>query len=462
METDKAENRCLNHPRFFESWIVVDKRFTRVEIYHNYSSGDRFQTFSGIDVNTSFSLASSIALLDSRKFYSKLGATFEPGLMNQILLPKPGVKLIRFTGGSYDVPSLPSLEVKKIFEEASPQAWAEMLQYGGTNGMPSLLKELSTFMAGHKIKADPSKEIIVTTGSQEAIDLVTRVFIDKGDIILVGAPTYLQALSAFKQRSPRFVDIPIDFDGMDIDALEEKIKKLKTAGKNAKMLYIIPSFQNPDSSLMTMERRMQVLEIAERQDFIIFEDNPYGYISFEGQMPTPLAGLDKSGRVMYTSTFSKIVSPGMRIGWITGNHELISHMSEAKGNISICNDGLSQYAAAELFRRGHVEKQILKVTKVYRKKRDVMLEAMETSFPRKAKWNEPKGGLFLWVKFPRDFNTDEVLKDAVAKGIAYVPGSPFFTKPIHNYIRLNYSLPSEEEIVSGIQVLGKLLKEKLQ
>jgi 2-aminoadipate transaminase len=400
-------------------------------------------------------------LLDDKKFYSKLGATFEPGIMNSILLPKPGTKLIRFTGGSYDVPSLPTAEVRRIFEEASPQAWVEMLQYGGTAGMPSLLKELSAFMAGHKIKADPGKEIIVTTGSQEAIDLVSRVFINKGDQIIVGAPTYLQALSSFKQQNPWFVDVPIDAEGMDTEVLEEKLKKIEASGKNTKLLYIIPSFQNPDSSLMTLERRKRVLELADRYDFIIFEDNPYGYISFEGPMPTPLAGLDKSGRVMYTSTFSKMVSPGMRIGWITANPEFTGHMIEAKNNISICNDGLSQYAAAELFRRGDVDRQIPKVTKVYRKKRDVMLETMSTSFPRKAKWEEPKGGLFLWVKLPRGFDTDALLKDSVARGVAFVPGSLFFSKPVHNYLRLNYSLPSEEEIFTGIQALGRLLKEKL-
>jgi 2-aminoadipate transaminase len=403
-----------------------------------------------------------MALFDSKKFYSKLGATFESSIMNSIILPKPGTKLIRFTGGSYDVPSLPSVEVKKIFEEASPQAWAEMLQYGETAGMTSLLKELSTFMAGHKIKTDPTKEIIVTTGSQEAIDLVSRVFIDKGDMILVGAPTYLQALSAFRAQYPKFVDIPIDSEGMDTHVLEEKLKKIKATGRKAKMLYIIPSFQNPDSSLMTLERRQRVLELADKYDFIIFEDNPYGYISFEGSMPTPLAGLDKSGRVMYTSTFSKMVSPGMRIGWITANPEFTDHMIEAKNNTSICNDGLSQYAAAELFRRGDVARQIPKVTRVYRKKRDVMLEAMETSFPKKAKWEKPKGGLFLWVKLPRGFNTDSLLVESVKNGVAFVPGSLFFSKPVHNYLRLNYSLPSEEDIVTGIQALGRLLKEKLQ
>ncbi len=405
--------------------------------------------------------ASPIALKNTDGFYSKLGKTFAPSLLNKVLLPIPGKKMIRFTGGSYDTPSLPWREVKTIFEEATPEAWAEMLQYGATAGMPSLLKELSGFMAGHGIKADPGSEIIVTTGSQEAIDLVTHCFIDKGDPIVLGAPTYLQALSSFRQAYPRFVDVPINFDGMDTEALEKKLKSLKAAGRRAKMLYVIPSFQNPDSSLMSMEKRKRVLELAEEHDIIIFEDNPYGYISFEGPMPTPLAGLDRSGRVMYTSTFSKMVSPGMRIGWITANPDFTSHMMEAKGNISICNDGLSQYAAAELFRRGEVAAQIPKVTRVYRKKRDVMLEAMQTSFPRQARWNEPKGGLFLWVKMPRGFDTDAALDDAVKAGVAYVPGSLFFSKPVHNYIRLNYSLPTEEDIVAGVQALGRVLKARL-
>jgi 2-aminoadipate transaminase len=401
-------------------------------------------------------------LLDIKKFYSKLGASFEPNIMNSILLPIPGVKLIRLTGGSYDTPSLPTAEVKSIFEDASPQAYADMLQYGGTAGMPSLRRELSTFMAEHKVEADPDKEIIVTTGSQEAIDLVSKVILNSRDILLVGAPTYLQALSTFKQRYPKFVDVPIDAEGMDTQALEEKLNKIRALRKKVKMLYIIPSFQNPDSSLMTTDRRKRLLELAEEHDFIILEDNPYGYISFEGPMPTPLAGMDKSGRVIYMSTFSKIVSPGMRIGWITTSPELIGHLTEAKNNISICNDGISQYAASELFRRGHVNRQIAKVTKVYRKKRDVMLESLETNFPKKAKWREPKGGLFIWVKLPRDIHADALLIDSVSKGVAFVPGNLFFTKPVHNFMRLNYSLPSEEDIVTGIQVLGRLLKEKLR
>jgi len=405
-------------------------------------------------------------MLDTEKYYSRLGAKFKPGVLTTVVLAafelmKQGKKIVSLTGGSYDPKSLPVAEIKRIYAEAPPEAWARMLQYGATNGMGELRGELSRFMAGSKIEADPDKEVIVTTGSQEAIDLVTRVFIDAGDPILIGSPTYLSALSAFKQMNPDFREVPVDSDGMDPEPMEVELKRLRAEGKRAKLLYVIPSFQNPTSSMMTVERRERVLELAEEHDFLVLEDNPYGYISFSGPMPTPLAGMDDSGRVMYTSTFSKIVSPGMRIGWITGDREFVSKMTEAKSNISICNDGLSQYAAAELLRRGDVERQIPKITEVYRRKRDLMLESMEASFPDEAEWNEPRGGLFLWAKMPEHVNTTEMLMEAVRSGVAYIPGSNFFTRPVHNYMRLNYSLPSEEDIIEGIRTLGGLLKERV-
>jgi 2-aminoadipate transaminase len=213
--------------------------------------------------------------------------------------------------------------------------------------------------------------------------------------------------------------------------------------------------------MLTVERRERIVRLAEEHDFIILEDNPYGYISFEEEMPPPVTGLDKAGRAMYTSTFSKIVSPGMRIGWLVAPRVFISKIAEAKSNVSICNDGITQYVATQLFKRGEVERQIPKVTEVYRRKRDLMLEAMALSFPEEAEWNDPKGGLFVWVKLPEHVNTTEILKEAVQNGVAFIPGSNFFAEPVHNHIRLNYSFPSEADIVEGIQILGRLLKKSV-
>jgi 2-aminoadipate transaminase len=402
-------------------------------------------------------------MVESDKFYSELGKTFKPGIITQIVLasmdPSSPKKIISLTGGMYDPPSLPGEEVSEILAEATPEDWMGMLQYGSTRGTAELRVELSKFMAGHGIEADPNTEIIITTGSQQALDLVARVFIDPGDVIIVGSPTYLSALGAFRQFNPEIRSVEIDEDGMNVEALESELKAIEAEGKWAKLLYLVPSFQNPTSTMLTVERRKKILKLAEKHDFLILEDNPYGYISFVGEMPTPIMGMDESGRTMYTSTFSKIVSPGMRIGWLAAPKEFVSKFSEAKSNVSICNDGVTQYAAAQLFKRGEVEGQIPKVTEVYRRKRDLMLEAMASSFPEEAEWNDPKGGLFLWVKMPEHVDTTEVLKEAVREGVAFIPGSNFFAEPVQNYIRLNYSFPSEADIVEGIQILGRLLKK---
>lgn len=408
----------------------------------------------------------SLKHMNPDKYYSRLGSSFKPGILTKIVLGaeelrRQGKRLIGLTGGMYDELSFPWREVRQILMDASEEDWRVMLQYGGTNGLQSLREELSKFMARDGMKVDPYGEIIVTSGSQEALALVTSVFLDEGDSLIVGAPTYLSALTAFKTVYPDIRQASLDDQGMDPVSLEKTVKEIESDGKETKFLYIIPSFQNPTSSVLPVERRKHILEVAQDHDFLLLEDNPYGYISFEGSMPTPFKGYDKDGRVMYTSTFSKIVSPGMRIGWLAGHRDFISKMMEAKGSISISNSLISQYAAVELFKQKVVDTQIDKMIKVYRKKRDVMLETMDAHFPKEAKWNTPQGGLFLWVEMPKKVNLTELLEEAVSRGVAYIPGSNFFTTETHNHMRLNYSHPSIEDIVEGIQTLGKLLKEKV-
>ncbi|MBS7638678.1 PLP-dependent aminotransferase family protein [Candidatus Bathyarchaeota archaeon] len=406
-------------------------------------------------------------MLGADRFYSRLGKTFEPGILTEVVLAafelmKQGKRLISLTGGSYDPPSLPVGPVREVLEEAPVEAWREMLQYGSNMGSGALREGLARFMEGAGIRADPRTEVIVTTGSQQALDLASRLFIDPGDIIIVDSPTYLQALAAFKQFNPEFLSIPVDEEGMRLDLLERELRRLALEGRRPKLLYTVPSYHNPTTTVLSMERRRRILDLAEEYDFLILEDNPYGYISFEGPMPTPLKAMDRSGRVLYMSTFSKIISPGLRIGWIAARGEFIAKMAEAKSNIDICSDGLSQYVAAELLRRGFVERQIDHIIEVYRRKRDLMLEAMETRFPEGAEWAKPKGGLFIWVKMPRQVDTDEMLKEALKNGVAYIPGSNFFLDPnIRNYLRLNYSFPSEEDIVEGITILGRIFRGRL-
>lgn len=384
------------------------------------------------------------------RYYSELGRSYQPGVINQVAfaaleLKKQGKRLITLTGGLYDPDSVPYEAVKEVLSEASPEDWRGILQYGNTMGSPGLREALSQFMTGHGVEANPGSEILVTSGSQQALDVISKVFIDPGDVLLLGSPTYLQALSAFRQFNPEFRTVPVDDGGMDTGALEETLNGLSSEGKRAKLLYVVPSCAR-----------------AEEHDLLIVEDNPYGYISFDGPMPTPLKSMDDEGRVLYTSTFSKIVSPGLRIGWLVARKDFVEKMTEAKNNVNISNDGLSTYVATEFLKRGLVERQIPKMTRVYREKRDAMLEAMVDSFPEEAQWNDPKGGLFLWVEMPGHVDTTGMMMDAVRRGVAYVPGSNFFVDTsIRNYIRLNYSFSSFDDISEGIGILGGLLKENV-
>jgi 2-aminoadipate transaminase len=406
-------------------------------------------------------------MAEADRFFSKLGRNYKPGVITEIVLAafdmqRKGKRLISLSGGSYDPPSFPITEVKALLQEAPDTAWREILQYGSNRGYWRLREALSKFMEQRGIKADSEKEVLVTTGSQQALDLIARVFIDEDDIIGIGSPTYLEALSIFNQFSPQFLTVPVDENSLDLDLLEKNLRSLEAQGKQMKMLYTIPSFENPTGAVMPQANRKRLLELAEEHDFLIVEDNPYGYIAFDETPPTPIKTIDKSDRVIYLSTFSKIVSPGLRIGWVTADEELVGKMSLAKSSVDLCSDGLSQYVASELLSRGIVEKQIKRVTEVYRAKRDLMLETMETSFPDEAKWNKPRGGLFLWVTLPEGVDASKMVFEAVERGVAYIPGSEFFTDPSKtNYMRLNYSFPSQEDIIEGIQILGKLLKEKI-
>ncbi|MFB0543420.1 MAG: PLP-dependent aminotransferase family protein [Candidatus Bathyarchaeia archaeon] len=401
------------------------------------------------------------------RFFSKLGRSYKPGIITEIVLAafdmeKKGKKLISLSGGSYDPPSFPIPEIKELIQETSDGVWREILQYGSNMGYWKLRESLSRFMEKGGIKSDPEGEILITTGSQQALDLISRVFIDEGDIMGVGSPTYLAALSAFNQFSPQYLTIPVDDDGINLNSLEERLMELEGQGKSMKMLYTVPSFQNPTGAVMPRSNRRRVLDLAEDHDFLIVEDNPYGYIAFEEEPLIPIKALDKGGRVIYLSTFSKIVSPGLRIGWVTADEEIVSKLGLAKSAVDLCSDGLSQYVASELLDRGVVWQQIERVTGVYREKRDLMLESMDIYFPEEADWNEPRGGLFLWVRLPEGVDATKMVFESVERGVAYIPGSNFFTDPSKtNYLRLNYSFPSKEDIVEGIRVLGGLLKERI-
>ncbi|AAL64105.1 aminotransferase, class I [Pyrobaculum aerophilum str. IM2] len=368
--------------------------------------------------------------------------------------------VISFGGGMPDPSTFPVEDIAKIVAyvlEAYPH---RALQYGSTEGVMELRQEIAKFSEFFRgIKAKP-ENVIITVGSQEALELLGRVFIDPGDVVITENPTYLAALQAWRVYQPRLVGIPMDEHGMMVDVLEEKVKQLKAEGARIKFIYTIPTAQNPSGLTMTQDRRKYLLEIAEKYDLLVVEDDPYSYFLFEQIEVSPIKALDKSDRVIYLSTASKIFAPGFRLGWVIANEEVIKWFNLAKQSLNLNTSNFVQYIFLEGLRRNVVLKNLPHVRDLYKRKRDAMLAALETYMPPGVSWTKPSGGMFIWVTTLQHIDTRELLKIAVTQyKVAFVPGHGFFVdQSVRNAMRLNFTYPSFEQINEGIRRLALAIK----
>jgi len=372
--------------------------------------------------------------------------------------------VISFAGGAPDPNTFPTDEQLNDAFGYVIENKDSAFQYGVTEGSPALRKELSKFMSRNmNITIDPN-EIIITVGSQEALELLGRIFIDKNSKIVVELPTYIAAIQAFSLWRPKFIGIPLDDEGMRIDILEKRLKRIYGAGGSVKFIYTIPTGHNPAGTVMSLERRKYLLELADRYDFYIVEDDPYGFITFTENIPPRIKALDKSNRVLYMSTLSKIFGPGLRIGWIAGPDEVIRMIGLAKQAIDLCTPPLNQAIAEYFLKTGMIEDNIPKIRETYRIKRNAMLEALDEYMSKEAKWTRPLAGFFIFMYLPKGINTKSILYDAINKiKVAYVPGSGFYVDGSGlNTIRLSYSLPPPEDIREGIRRLSLFLGEKIK
>ncbi len=398
---------------------------------------------------------------DFKRFYSRRTERMRVSEIRVILRVIEEKGVISLAGGLPDPNLFPKKELSEIASYVIREYGSAALQYSITRGVTLFRKTLSYFMSTKDINVPPDN-ILVTTGSQQALDLISRALIDPGDLIAVELPTYLAALNAFMLSEPQFIGIPIDDNGMRVDILEEKLRKLKSEGKKIKMVYTVPTAQNPSGITMSQDRRKHLLELAEQYDFIIVEDDPYSHFLFEPIEFKHLKAMDKNGRVIYLSTFSKILAPGLRIGWVAAHGDFISILERAKQNLDLHTPTLSQYIAMEAIKRGVIDKYIPVMRDTYKRKRDVMLEALETYFPQGCRWTHPVGGLFVFAYVPESIDTKKMLLKAIDAGVAYVPGRAFFVDGSGwNTMRLNFSYPPEEKIVEGIRILGKVIKDEL-
>jgi 2-aminoadipate transaminase len=411
------------------------------------------------------------------------------------LTNKPG--LISFAGGLPSPQTFPSEELKEICSTVLEEAPHITLQYSATEGLSSLRDLLVDFLSRYGLRVG-REELIVTTASQQSLDLVGKIFIDRGDMIVVEEPSYLGAVSAFKSYGVRFLPIEMDEQGLRTDFLHSRLRELKKeAGSGIeyyqnmpKFIYTIPDFQNPSGVTMSLQRREELLNIAEEFDLIIVEDAPYRWLRYSGEELPPIGALEvgrrsatgasigtgaeaasaagapadpipPTRRVINLFTFSKILSPGFRLGWICADPTVIDKLVQAKQATDLCTSAFTQRMAEEFLRRGLLERRIQANIALYRGKLRCMLDALEEYMPRiqGLRWTAPEGGMFLWITLPEGMDTEEMFKEAIERNVAYVVGSAFHPAGGgHNTMRLNFSFCSEEEIREGIRRLAALVR----
>ncbi|NLW39635.1 MAG: PLP-dependent aminotransferase family protein [Tissierellia bacterium] len=366
-------------------------------------------------------------------------------------------EVISFAGGLPAPELFPVEEFKRVAKEVLDENGTAALQYGPTEGYLPLREKIVERMK--KIKVDLKAEnILITSGSQQGLDFSAKIFINPGDVIICESPSYLGAINAFKAYEPRFVEVETDDEGMIMEKLEEALKE----NENVKFIYVIPDFQNPSGKTWSLERRKGLVELANKYNVAIIEDNPYGELRFEGEILPAVKHFDTEGRVVFLGTFSKIFCPGLRLGWVAADGEVLNKYILVKQGADLQSSTISQMEVAKFLEIYDIEEHIEKLKKVYKKRKDTMIKAMEEEFPEGVKFTNPEGGLFTWVVLPQHVNARKLAEKALEKNVAFVPGGSFFPNGGNeNTFRMNYSNMDEERIVEGIRRLGQVLREEL-
>jgi len=334
----------------------------------------------------------------------------------------------------------------------------QALQYGTTEGYPPLKDYLIESMAKYNLPAVQGN-ILFTNGSQQALDLIGRVFIDEGDKIIVGLPTYLGAIQAWNVYGPEYVTVHEDDSGMCMDDLEKVLK----ANPGVKFIYVLPNFHNPAGTTLPLERRQRLVELAAQHGAFIIEDDPYGELRYEGEDITPIFTLHKEN-TLYLSTFSKTLAPGLRLGWIVAPERVIAKLIQAKQGADLNTSTLVQLLTHDICQRGLIRTHVRKIRTLYGERRNAMLKSMEEHFPTGVSWTRPQGGLFVWARMPESIDSEELLKVAVEEKVAFVPGRAFYPdgEGGRSCMRLNFSYCAPAMIEEGIKRLGRAMKRQME
>jgi 2-aminoadipate transaminase len=396
--------------------------------------------------------------------YSDRAGKMRKSEIRELLKVTQDPEIISFAGGLPNPQSFPIQDLKGIVQNVLDHYGKVALQYGATHGINELREIISERSIRESMKGGVTPEnIMITSGSQQALDAVGKIFLNPGDIAMVGLPSYLGGINAFRSYEANLVGIPLDKDGMRVDLLEVKIKELIKQDMPVKFIYAIPTFQNPAGTVMPESRRKKLVEIAHEYNLIIIEDDPYGKLRYDGPAVKPIKAFDDEGRVVYMSTFSKILAPGFRLAWIIASEDIMRKLALCKQAQDLCTAAFSQYIAYEFMKSGSLDLHIMKICEMYKPKRDIMMDSMKKYFPEGYICNKPNGGMFAWVTLPEQIDTEAMFLDAFKEKVAYVHGKAFCVDGSGgSSMRLNFSYSTNEQLEMGMKRLGTVIERKMK
>jgi 2-aminoadipate transaminase len=369
--------------------------------------------------------------------------------------------IISLAGGLPDTSTFPAEDFAALMARVGADSSAQALQYGPTEGLAAVKMCIQEVMAAEGMAVEP-EDVLVTTGGQQVIDLVCRTLIDPGDVVLTEGPTYPGAVPVFCSYQADVVQIEMDEDGMRIDRLQEALDRLDHEGRTPKFVYTVPSFQNPAGVTLSLERRRALVRLARERELLVLEDNPYGLLRYEGEPLPTLYALDRGEYVIYLGTFSKILSPGLRLGWTVAPHPVLEKLNLGKQAADLCSPPLSQHFVAAYFAQRDWRAYVRGLVELYRRRRDTMLDALAEHLPPEAHWTRPSGGLFVWARLPDYIDTTDLLARALREDVAFVPGrAAFLDGRGGSEMRLNFSGVHEDDIREGVRRIGKVVREQV-
>lgn len=396
---------------------------------------------------------------DLNSVFSNTAKGMKRSAIRELLKLTQRSDIISFAGGLPAPDTFPIDQLKEISCEVLDTEGAQALQYGATEGDMKLREILVERYKKEGLKLDINN-LVITTASQQALDLIPKIFINPGDKIICGLPSYLGGLSAFSTYGAQMVGIKLDDKGMRADLLEQELEKMKANGEKPKFIYIIPDFQNPAGITMPESRRLEIIEIARKYDVLIVEDSPYRELRFDGEVQRTMYELDGTGHVILLGTLSKIFVPGFRIGWVVAHEDVIDKIVMAKQSTDLCTSPYVQKIAAKYYEKGYFDENLKKIIDSYRIKRDAMLEAFRKYMPKGVSWTEPEGGLFLFLTLPEHMNSEDLFKIAIEQKVAFVLGSVFHCDGSgKNTMRLNFSFMNKEQNDEGVKRLAEAIKQ---